>query len=479
MRHLASPLAYPPRPSRRAQRASGKKRQPPPISGRVFNRAAVEAALRRAVALWGRLKVSDYPNGAIIFCSEEIAAAIHPPRVLQSRLYSCGRHFDTSVLQEQLESERAHAYGIIVIDGSDACIGSAKGLGMTSRSGCSLKVLANISSTTAAKTRRGGQSALRYARNREIADLAFLRKVAERAGPLLADVRGIVLAGKADAKNRLLPELAEPLRKSVICILDLPCSAGIEGLRLAAARAASAADSDYGREARDALSCFMERVATADDVSGTTCCYGKVQTVVALNSGAVETLLISAESEAIDELTNLAKSHGTQVYLVDDSSSQGSQFCNSFIMGGCLRWSVDPALLDAEEQDDAQFEDGEGSTSASSCEAFSIDVTKAVELPANSTALPESALPYTVDACGPDETSVELADRPEVLAWLTDRLATALEDSSTADALVAGVEVVLGDEVPIQEDALNNAIELLAGEGVPQRILEELKEKVM
>jgi len=440
----------------------------------------VEAALRRALALWGRLKPSDYPNGAIVFCSEEIAAVIHPPRALQSRLYSCGRNFDISVLREQVESERAHAYGIIVVDGSDACIGTAKGLGMASRSGCSLKVMANISSTTAAKTRRGGQSALRYARNREIADLAFLRKVAERASTLLADVRGIVLAGKADAKHRLLPQLAEPLRKSVICTLDLPCNAGVEGLRLAAIRAASAADSDYGCEAREALKCFMERVAMTDDVSGITCCYGKVQTVAALSLGAVEILLISAESEDVEDLTKLANIHGTPVHEVDDSSAQGSQFCNSFVMGGCLRWPLDPESLDMEYMNDGQRnDDDEDSTSAGSHAPPICEISKTVEASVDFARSAEGAAPHDTDALDGEPCNIATAHRLEMLEWLKDRLASALEDSSTADALVACVEVVLGDDFPIQEEALNDTITMLAGEGVPEDVVEELKQQAM
>lgn len=435
--------------------------------------------MRRAAALWVRLKVSDYPNGAIVFCSEEVAAVIHPPRALQSRLYSCGRHFDISVLREQVESERAHAYGIIVVDGSDACIGTAKGLGVVSRSSCSVKVMASISSTTAARTRRGGQSALRYARNREIADLAFLRKVAERAGTLLADVRGIVLAGKADAKQRLLPELPESLRKHVICTLDLPCKAGVDGLRLAAVRAASAADSDYGREAREALNCFMERIAMPDDVSGTTYCYGKAQTVAALSLGAVEILLISAENEDFDELSNLASSHGASVFEVDDSSVQGSQFCNSFIMGGCLRWPVDLELLDIEEKNDAQQGDNEDRTSVDSHGTSVCEVSTALEETVDFVPWAESVVSEAVGVLEAEPSDIARKHRLGLLDWLKDSLTTALEDSSTADALVACVDVVLGDEFPLPEEALSDTIAMLVGEGVPQHIVEEFQERAM
>merc|ERR1712151_1295319 len=113
----------------------------------------------------------------------------------------------------------------------------------------------------------------------------------------------------------------------------------------------------YGREAREALSCFLERLAMGDDASGITCCYGKEQTVAALNLGAVEVLLISAEHEDVDDLTKLANSHGTPVHQVDDSTAQGSQFCNSYVMGGWLRWPLDPESLDMEENNHDQCND--------------------------------------------------------------------------------------------------------------------------
>eukprot|EP00973_Karenia_brevis_P062370 8673278-Karenia_brevis.AAC.1 len=72
-------------PSWRVQHDSGKRRPVLPTFGHVFNRKAVESALRRARALWGRLPQSEYPNGAVIFCSDSIAEVARPLRPLQRR----------------------------------------------------------------------------------------------------------------------------------------------------------------------------------------------------------------------------------------------------------------------------------------------------------------------------------------------------------------------------------------------------------
>jgi len=143
---LASPLGYRARHLQRVLGSSGRSSRRLPASGRGFNRMAVEAALRRAVALWGRLKLSEHANGAIFFCSEEVAEAVHPLQPLQRRLYRCGKRFKTEVLHEQLEVEKSPAYGLIVIDGSDAIIGTAHGLGMVASSSMVCK-LAHLQST--------------------------------------------------------------------------------------------------------------------------------------------------------------------------------------------------------------------------------------------------------------------------------------------------------------------------------------------
>merc|ERR1712110_496222 len=105
-----------------------------------------------------------------------------------------------------------------------------------------------------------------YERNRAIADQAFLRQVAEKSEKLLANVKGCVLAGKADAKQRLEPELSVSLRKRIVFRADLPCDASADALRLAAFRAAEAVGSASGQAEQDALVAFMERVSKPDSV---------------------------------------------------------------------------------------------------------------------------------------------------------------------------------------------------------------------
>merc|ERR1712232_55574 len=240
---------------------------------------------------------------------------------------------------------------------------------------------------------------------------------------------------------------------------------------------------------------------------------------------------ISAEREDFDEISNLANSHGASVFEVDDSTAQGSQFCNSFNMGGCLRWPVDPDLLDSEEKNDTQQCDDEDgapvdSHGASVCEEIreiSYSPTWGEEVqscPPGSTlwsvpkenwvtadgivdlvgdelravfpvkvhivketvdfvTLAESATLEAVGVLEAEPSDIASKHRHGLLDWLKDSLTTVLEDLSSVDALVACADVVLGDEFPIQEEALSDTIAMLVGEGVPQHVVEELERRAM
>lgn len=403
----------------------------------------------------------------------DVAEAVHPLQPLQSRLYSCGKCFKTDVLHEQLEIERSPAYGLVVIDGSDAMIGTAQGLGVGSAHSSICK-LAHIQSNTASGTRRGGQSAPRYSRLRDGEDLAFCRRVAERAGLLLGGVRGIVLAGKADAKHRLRAELPQPLRGKVMCVINLSCSASVEGLRQAASRATDAAGAEHRGKTDDVVRSFLEGTAMPDSQAGVTCCYGVQQTAAALALGAVDVLLVAADwadpARTKDEWRAMAETCRARLVEVEDRTQDGAQFCHAFRVAGCLRWPVDPELL--EESGDQEPSDAEAPVADEEADAEAVaDPARASrEEPASAPAAavagsPEAARPTTVaEVCG----GRGLAE------WLPGALLAALGDESAAEALVSCVEVVLGDDQADPGEALEQAAAMLAGEGVPQPVVDEM-----
>lgn len=440
-----------------------------PTFGLGFNRMSVEKALAKAAALWRRLAAKDYPNGFLLFCSEEVAEVVHPPMPLQRRVYSCGRCFDTSVLQRAIEAEVGAVYGAIAIDGSEATFGKVQGLCAPSGSAPVVTKAGHITSTTAARTRRGGQSALRYSRLRDECELAFLRKAAETAAHLFGDARGLVLAGKADMKRKLLSELPEALRGQVICTVDLPGSADMEGLRHAAVCAAGAAAEREDGKAEAVLHRFMELtvIPASEELR---CCYGEAQTEAALKLGAVEELLVARDLGASSkDWRTLASASGARIWEILPRSQAAVQFCQSFAIGACLRWPVRESLLDEDgapvaEDAAAVFETHSKATCTTQCGAACA---------ANSTGTLVDALGEANGEVDAAPSAVDAEPRAEVLSWLGEQLRQEFDDSA-AEALSICVEVILLDEeTPVQE-ALAQATGVLADQGAPRELWEDL-----
>jgi len=436
----------------------------------------------------------DYPNGAIVFCSEGTGEAVHPPTPLRHRVYSCGRHFETSTLHTMIKAQHGPTHGVIAIDGSEATLGTVQGL----CSGMNPVVtrLGHITSTTASRTRRGGQSALRYSRLRDEAELAFLRKVGEIASNSFKDVCGLIVAGKADMKRKLLPELADPLRRCVLCTIDLGCNADADALRQAAYAAAEVVGSSEHTGVDSALSRFFE-LTIMPDVEASRCCYGAVQVLAAIKMGAVDELLIASDykgqERTVEDWKSLAATHGATVVEIMPRSGQSVRFCQSFGIGGILRWALDPGLLDDEVADhtevpDAVLPDSQLRPGPSLPEPFApiadMDTTElpdAVLLDSKASQESGGSGPgaFLPEPCAPiaemDTNSVSTADcsngssqtcaKDEFFSWLRAEMDTVL-DPTASEALCICVDVILTDETTSTEEALSQAVAVLLEEGV-------------
>jgi peptide chain release factor subunit 1 len=424
-----------------------------PRSSRVFNRLAVEKALTRAIAMMKRLVQKDYPNGVVLFCSEDVAHAYHPPQRLRRRMYSCGRHFETTFLHETVQLQSAPAYGIVVVDGSEASIGTAQGLGNVATESVSVKEIAHLKANIHGRTRRGGQSALRYSRLRDESELAFLRTVAERANQLLVNAHKIILAGKADMKRKLLVELAPPLRSRFLCFVDLNSSTRLEALREAAAQARDSANGSALADADAEVAAFMALAATGTDPELTAVCYGEDHTAAALQMGIVTKLLLAVQSEestskrSLQDWRDIATVQNVEIVLVSPRSEQSVTFCVSFMVGAFLRWQVSEELLCMK---DTTYEEIEMMQSAQS------DVQ---------------------DSCPVSSSEDELVQMFEVTDLLREVLQSSMLDEASVVALVACAEVLLDDESTPLNDKLNNVLQLLSAEGVSDEIVMEIQAK--
>lgn len=391
-----------------------------------------------------------------MFCSRELAEVMHPPWPLQQPSVLCDASFDVSVVREALDMRRTLTYGLVVVDGGEATVGITYAPGTGPRSERAVVKLKHLAGNIASRTRRGGQSAARYSRNREIEQIAFLRKVAECVSSELGDLCSLIVGGRADMKRRLVRELPLPLRERVAGVVDIDTSAGTEGLQKVAASARQLAEMSLRRESGNVLSSFLELVAKMDAQEAPPVCFGVVQTAAALRLGAVKHLLLGAPSCSDQELgrgawLELASRSGASVTEVEPTSEPGLRFCRGFGVGGCLRYPVDPELLEGEPADGGLAHVGEEGL--------------------------EQEMALTSDACSDCGSASTAASRSDfqLLEWLQGALQQTLQDASAAESLAMCADVVLfGGDATTDLERLEGACEMLRGEGVPEDVLLEL-----
>jgi len=150
---------------------------------------------------------------------------IVPPKPVTQYLYQCDDHFHVEWLRDMLREEKV--YGILAIDSSET--------GMGILSGDRLEIADVLTSGISGKTRKGGQSARRYERGREMELTYYFNRVGEHATRIFIDdnkVTGLLVGGPGPTKDEFLKGgyLHYELQKRILAVLDLGYS-GREGVR--------------------------------------------------------------------------------------------------------------------------------------------------------------------------------------------------------------------------------------------------------
>ena len=250
-----------------------------------------------------RLKLFKDPgkNGIVIFCgaipqegggpgSERMETyVIVPPEPIKIYLYRCDSRFHTEHLQEMLREKET--YGILLIDASGATIATLQGK--------RLKIVRQMTSGVAGKTRAGGQSARRYERLRDMQLNEYFTRVGGHANEIflpIENLKGVILAGpgptkfdfdKGDYLNYIL-------KNKIIDTID---TAYVEeqGVKEVVDKAPEIMRKVRYVEEKQIMQKFLYGVG--HDTGMIT--YGEAEVRKALEAGAVRTLLIS---EVVDLL---------------------------------------------------------------------------------------------------------------------------------------------------------------------------------
>jgi len=284
-----------------------------------------------------------------------------------------------------LESDEQ--YGFAIIDGNGAHFFAVQGNAQ--------KLLHHFVVSLPKKHRRGGQSAKRFARLREISRHHFVTKVCEILTKFYIDteknmpnVRGLVFAGNAEFKNVVYEsKLLDPRLKSVVISVVDVVYGGASGLNQAIELTEEALKNVSIVRQKKVISKFFEEIALE---SGRVS-YGVKDTLAALDLGAIHTLImwenvmlvryVIADKETgnksvvvvepdhqfdqsveilesslfIDYIAENYESLGFKLELVQDCTPEGNQFCKGFGgLGALLRYRVE---FPEEEILDDEFSD--------------------------------------------------------------------------------------------------------------------------
>lgn len=321
------------------------------IKSRV-NRQSVQDAITSVIQ---RLKLYNTvpPNGLIIYCGniltehgiKQILMSFEPPKPINTSLYVCDNKFHVDALQYLFKDESL--FGFIIIDGKSCLYGTV--------SGNITKVLQVFRVDLPNKNRRGGQSALRFARLREEKKHNYVRKVAEGAAKLFLEndkcnVEGLILAGSADLKTILSQsDLFDPrLASKILKILDI--SYGEEaGFREAICQSTDLLGNLKLIKERDLINEYFDNINRNTGMY----CFGIKDTLTALDSGAVDKLILwdelpdehvfdNGQENIVEYFVENHKKYGATLHLVSNKTNEGAQLAKGF--GGIcalLRFKMD------------------------------------------------------------------------------------------------------------------------------------------
>ena len=235
------------------------------------------------------------PGSEVVRLSEII-----PPKAVNTFLYMCDDHFHIEYLKDMLKEEKV--YGLLSIDSSSA------GLGILS--GDRVEVEDVMTSGISGKTRKGGQSARRYERGREMELTYFYHRVAEHATRIFVDnhhVTGLIVGGPGPTKEDFLKGgfLHYQLQKNIIAVIDAAYS-GQEGVRELVDKAADKLQDVRLFEEKKLVQRFLSEVNKPRGLA----VYGLPRIIQALDRSNVDLILVVDDVDMV-RITATCKNCGT------------------------------------------------------------------------------------------------------------------------------------------------------------------------
>lgn len=288
-----------------------------------------------------RLFKQTPPNGLAVF-SGNIAEkegqqnfqvfSVQPPVPLKFRTYRCDKEFLVEPLREMMETK--DIYGLVVFDRRDAVVALLKGK--------SIIPIRTTHSEVPGKMRAGGQSAARFARNRELAIKDHFKKIADCMKEellKLPDLKGIILGGPGVTVNDFInyDYLTGDLKNKVIGVKDLSYTEDFGLQELLEKSEDLLANEDVAKE-KQIVGKFLNYLARQPRMVT----YGPAHVRKVLEMGAVDVLLLSETlpEEEIEEFEKQSETVGTEVRIISTETREGVQLRDLGKIAAILRYEV-------------------------------------------------------------------------------------------------------------------------------------------
>ena len=255
-------------------------------------RKNVQGALRKITHY---LKVIDFkiPKRGIVVFAGNISAregqndirlfTINPVQDLKVKLYWCDSKFHLEPLKDMMISDEV--YGLATIDKRESLIAVLNGK--------TYQILRKMHSGVPGKIKAGGQSAVRFNRLREEAELEFYKRISESMNqifvPMLESLKGIIIGGPGGTKHDFMEKdlIDYRLKTKILAMLDIGYT-DESGIReLFQKSEVILKDTSLMRE-RNLVSKFMESIVTTGLAT-----YGEKEVMKALEMRQVDLILVS------------------------------------------------------------------------------------------------------------------------------------------------------------------------------------------
>jgi len=259
--------------------------------------------------------------------------SIEPPIPINVRLYRCDKEFILEPLKDMATDKTT--YGLVVMDKRDATVAVLKGK--------SIIPLMKEDSMVPGKMKAGGQSAMRFAQNRELAAKAFYKKI----GELMKDqflnmgdeLKGIIIGGPGPTKYEFAEGnfITNEVKKKIIGIKDISYTDEFGLQELVERSEDLLADEEIAEEKKIMLRFFDTLGKQPAKAS-----YGKDEVMKNIKLGAVDILLLSEslDDAVIDEFTTEAEKMNTTVYIISIETREGVQLKEIGKIAAILRYEM-------------------------------------------------------------------------------------------------------------------------------------------